>query len=211
MLDHIRTTKADVVYAYYDEKKHHWFRNFGSWLTNEMATLLLDKPRELYLCSFRAHSRLLIDHVTKYSGPYPYIDGLILGGTNRIERLRVIHEERADGESGYTLRRLIRLWMNMFFNFSIMPLRMASVLGTLLCIFGLLTLVGVVFERVLWGVSQTGWASAMAAITVFSGAQLLILGVVGEYVGRTYMTLAGKPQSHVREVECHQPARQLIA
>lgn len=211
LLDHIRKTGADVVYSYYDEKKHHWFRNFGSWLTSRLATFLLNKPKDLYLCSFRAHNRFLIDHITQYRGPYPYIDGLILGGTSRIERLLVVHEERADGQSGYTLRSLIRLWMNMFFNFSIMPLRVASVLGALLCLLGALIFIIVMAEHFIEGVTQSGWGSTMAAISVFSGAQLLILGVLGEYVGRSYMTLAGKPQSNVRSVEEHAPKQTLIA
>src|SRR5437773_7251893 len=86
MLNHLRETGADVVYSYYDEKKHSWFRNMGSWLTNAAATFLLGKPRDLYLSSFRAHNRELIDRIIQYRGPYPYIDGLILGATNRIDR-----------------------------------------------------------------------------------------------------------------------------
>ncbi|MBX7210883.1 MAG: glycosyltransferase family 2 protein [Verrucomicrobiaceae bacterium] len=205
LLDHIQRTGADVVYAYYDEKKHHWMRNIGSRLTSLVATWLLDKPRDLYLCSFRAHSRALIERITRYTGPYPYIDGLILGATGRIERLLVAHEARADGASGYTLRKLVRLWMNMFFNFSIMPLRIASLIGGLLCCFGLLMLVEVLAEHVLVGVRASGWASLMGAIAIFSGAQLLILGLIGEYVGRAYMTVSGKPQSLVRAVTIHQP------
>ncbi len=201
LLEHIQKTKADVVYAYYEEKKHHWFRNLGSTLTSSMATWLLDKPQDLYLCSFRAHSRDLIDRIVPYNGPYPYIDGLILGATNRIERLLVAHEERSDGASGYTLRKLVRLWMNMFFNFSIMPLRLASVMGALLCSVGLIMLVVVVVEHL---ISQRnispGWGSLMAAISIFSGGQLMMLGIIGEYVGRAYMTVSGKPQSLVRKV-----------
>ncbi len=211
LLDHIQKTGADVVYAYYEEKQHHWFRNLGSALTGRIATLLLDKPRDLYLCSFRAHSRALIDRLTRYTGPYPYIDGLILGATNRIERLLVRHEAREDGQSGYTLRRLLRLWANMFFNFSIMPLRVANLLGTILCLFGILTLIAVLLEKLLWGVSQGGWTSIMATISIFSGSQLVILGVIGEYVGRTYMTLSGKPQSLVREVLSHTVSTPLVA
>ncbi len=211
MLDHIRKTGADVVYSYYSEKKHNWFRNFGSKLTSTMATYLMDKPKDLYLCSFRAHSRGLVERITQYRGPYPYIDGLILGATNRIETLLVHHEERADGQSGYTLRKLIRLWMNMFFNFSIMPLRLASVLGMILCAVGVMVLISVIVEHFVFGVKQSGWGSLMAAISLFSGSQLLILGVMGEYVGRAYMTISGKPQSLVRSVSAHTPHQPLIA
>ena len=211
LVEHLRQTDADVVYSYYEEKKHSWFRNLGSWLTNAMATRLLDKPRDLYLCSFRAMKRELVDRIVRYSGPFPYVDGLILGATNRIERLLVAHEERAAGESGYTMRKLVRLWMNMFFNFSIMPLRVASVLGLLLCLAGSIVLLLVVIEHLTSGVRQSGWGSTMAAITIFSGSQLLILGVLGEYVGRAYMTLCGKPQSLVREVMQHQPVNPMLA
>jgi undecaprenyl-phosphate 4-deoxy-4-formamido-L-arabinose transferase len=207
LLEHIQQTGADVVYAYYDEKKHHWFRNMGSWLTSWMATWLLDKPQDLYLCSFRAHSRALIDRVIRYQGPYPYIDGLILAATNRIERLLVAHHEREVGPSGYTLRKLVRLWMNMFFNFSIMPLRLASILGMVLAAAGLVQMVLVILERIMYGVEVQGWSSLMAAVAIFSGAQLLMLGLIGEYVGRSYMTVSGKPQTLVRSVNVHSPSQ----
>jgi glycosyltransferase involved in cell wall biosynthesis len=205
LLEHIQKTGADVVYAYYEEKKHHWCRNLGSVLTSWMATWLLDKPKDLYLCSFRAHSRALIDRVTRYEGPYPYIDGLILAATNRIERLLVAHHERHGGTSGYAVRKLVRLWMNMFFNFSVMPLRLASLLGAALALLGLLHMLSVLVEYFAYGVAVQGWASLMAAVAIFSGAQLMMLGLIGEYVGRAYMTLAGKPQSLVRKVLTHSP------
>jgi glycosyltransferase involved in cell wall biosynthesis len=200
LLDHIRGTGADVVYAYYEEKKHHLFRNVGSRLTNAAANFLLGKPKDLYLCSFRAHNRELIDRVIQYRGPYPYIDGLILGSTDRIERLLVRHERRLDGQSTYNLRRLVRLWLNMFFNFSIMPLRVASLLGAFLCFIGIMMLGVAVAQALFFSVPQVGWSSLMSAVSLFSGSQLLILGIIGEYVGRAYMTVSGKPQSLVRAV-----------
>src|SRR5207247_7536520 len=112
--------------------------NIGSRFTNHAATILLCKPMHLYMSSFRAHKREIIDRIIQYRGPYPYIDGLILGATTRIERLLVRHEPRGGGQSGYTLRKLVRLWLNMFFNFSIMPLRVASLMGGLLCVIGLI-------------------------------------------------------------------------
>ena len=200
LYDHMRTHDCEVVYSYYEDKKHHWFRNFGSWLTNFMACLLLNKPKDLYLCSFRGMRRALVDRIITYSGPYPYVDGLILGATNRIDRIQVEHEERADGESGYTLRKLVRLWMNMFFNFSIMPLRLSSVLGACMGGVGLLVIIAILVEHFVFGLPVVGWASLMGGIAVFSGAQLVMLGLIGEYVGRTFMTVSGKPQTIVRSI-----------
>jgi undecaprenyl-phosphate 4-deoxy-4-formamido-L-arabinose transferase len=193
------------VYSYYEDKKHHWFRNFGSWATNACATFLLDKPRDLYLCSFRGMRRELVERIIKYKGPYPYVDGLILGATNRIDRMLVDHVEREDGQSGYTLRKLVRLWMNMFFNFSVMPLRAASVLGGVLCGLGIVMLIAVLAEHFILGRPTPGWSSLMAVVSIFSGAQLLILGLMGEYLGRAYMTVSGKPQSLVRQIISHHP------
>ncbi|OAI56896.1 hypothetical protein AYO49_03340 [Verrucomicrobiaceae bacterium SCGC AG-212-N21] len=208
LVAHLRKTNADVVYSYYDRKQHHWFRNFGSWLTNRMAVFMLQKPEDLYLSSFRAMKRELVERIIGYAGPYPYVDGLILGATNRIERLQVKHRERLEGRSGYTLRKLVRLWANMFFNFSVMPLRFASVLGSILCLVGFFMLGLVLIEYFINGVKQVGWGSLMAAVSIFSGSQLLILGVLGEYVGRAYMTVSRKPQSLVRDVDVYEPRSQ---
>jgi glycosyltransferase involved in cell wall biosynthesis len=205
LVAHLRKTNADVVYSYYDRKKHHWFRNFGSWLTNRLAVFMLHKPEDLYLSSFRAMRRELVERIIGYTGPYPYIDGLILGATNRIERLQVKHRERIEGRSGYTFRKLVRLWTNMFFNFSVMPLRFASVLGSMLCLAGFFLLALVLIEYYANGVKQVGWGSLMAAVSIFSGSQLLILGVLGEYVGRAYMTVSRKPQSLVRDIASFDP------
>lgn len=206
ILSHMQTHECDVVYTFFDEKKHHWTRNLGSQLTSFCATWLLGKPRDLYLSSFRGLRRELVDRIIAYGGPYPYIDGLILGATNRIDRLQVIHDERAGGQSGYTLRKLVRLWMNMFFNFSIMPLRLASLMGVALCCLGAVGMIVALAEHVFASRTTSGWFSLMATITLFSGAQLLMLGLIGEYVGRAYMTVSGKPQSLTRSINVHTPA-----
>ena len=205
LVDHLQTHDCDVVYTWFEEKMHHPLRNFGSWFTNRAASLLLDKPKDLYLSSFRGIRRELAEKITAYRGPYPYVDGLILGATNRIDRLQVHHEARQEGSSGYTFRKLVRLWMNMFFNFSVMPLRLAGILGLLLCALGAVIVVVVFAEKLMHDTPIQGYASLMAAVSVFSGAQLLILGVIGEYLGRTYLTLAGRPQSLVRSVRLHEP------
>lgn len=198
LLECLRTSGTEVVYSRYAAKKHSPLRNTASWLANCCATLLLHKPASLYLSSFRALRRELIDRIISYHGPYPYIDGLILGATRRIGTLEVQHHARIQGHSQYTLTKLLRLSLSLFFDFSIMPIRLASVLGSILCVFGGAILVVVLIEMMTIGSRQVGWSSLMGALAIFSGAQLLILGIIGEYVGRAFMTVSGKPQSLVR-------------
>ncbi len=203
LVEHLRKTDAEVVYSSFDRKQHHWLRNLGSRVMNRCATFLMGKPRGLYLSSFRALRRELVERIVSYRGPYPYIDGLILGATNRIETLRVAHVARAGGRSGYTPRKLVRLAMSALFDFSVMPLRLASVLGVCLCTLGAVLLAEVVVETLYLGPRQVGWGSLMGALAVFSGSQLLMLGIIGEYVGRAFLTVSGKPQSLVRSTVVH--------
>jgi glycosyltransferase involved in cell wall biosynthesis len=206
LLLHLRDTGADVVYSRYAAKNHHWLRNIGSGLANRCATLILGKPSSLYLSSFRAITRPLAERIVSYRGPYPHIDGLILRATNRITTLEVQHQARQHGNSGYTPAKLIRLTASLIFDFSVMPLRLATLLGTALCLLGALILAAVLIETLVMGPRQTGWGSLMGALSVFSGAQLLMLGIIGEYVGRAFLTVSGFPQSLTRSVTQHDPA-----
>jgi len=190
----------DVVFGCYEQKRHAAWRNLGSTFVNKLAEWVLEKPRGLYLSSFRCMSAFLVSAITRYEGPYPYIDGLILQSTRRIGSVTVAHEARDSGASGYTMRKLVRLWMNVFVNFSVLPLRFATFLGLLM---GAVGLVGVAVVLVLWFQDRGpsfGWGSLMAALLVFSGAQLVVVGLIGEYVGRTYISMNRKPQSVVREI-----------
>ena len=187
----------DVVYAIYERKEHAWWRNLGSTLTNFIADYVVDKPKKLYLSSFRCMTRLVADEVAKSRNPYPYIDGLIFQVTKNAGVVRVRHMEREQGQSGYTLRKLVRLWMSMLVNFSVLPLRLMTVAGMITSALGFLAVIEVVLEHLLGG-NPTGWSSLMAAILLLSGMQLLLLGIMGEYVGRIYLGISDKPQSVVR-------------
>lgn len=199
LLQHTRTGGYDVVYSYYEEKQHEPWRNFGSWLTNRVADVLLDKPRGLYLSSFRCMNAFVAREICRYEGPFAYVDGLILQITQKIGRVLVAHAAREVGASGYTLRRLVRLWLNMFVNFSVMPLRISTGFGFLMAGVGFLWTIEVVTEHYLVG-NPLGWGSLMAALLSFSGAQLIMLGIAGEYLGRLYLTANRRPQFVVREV-----------
>jgi len=138
--------------------------------------------------------------VVRNAGPFPYIDGLLLQVTQRVDSLEVQHKNREAGRSGYTLRRLIRLWMSTFINFSVVPLRVATVLGLVLGFCGLLGIGFVVYWRVTGQGPEFGWGSLMAALLLFSGVQLVLLGVIGEYLGRMFITINQRPQAVVRDV-----------
>jgi undecaprenyl-phosphate 4-deoxy-4-formamido-L-arabinose transferase len=200
LLEHAQRTGHDVVYTCYAAKRHAAWRNLGSRFTNRVADWLLDKPKGLYLSSFRCMSAFVVEQVTRYDGPFPYVDGLVLQVTQNIGRLEVEHLPRAQGRSNYTLRRLVRLWLNMFVNFSVMPLRLSTFTGFGLALLGLFGFTWVVLEAIL---SETppGWASLAAAVLLLSGVQLMILGLFGEYLGRLYLSINRKPQSIVRDVE----------
>ena len=210
ILEHAQRTGADVVYTYYAAKEHESWRNLGSRFTNWVADILLDKPRGLYLSSFRCMSAFLVEQVLKYDGPFAYIDGLILQSTQSIERIQVVHLPRAEGRSNYTFRRLVRLWMNMFLNFSVMPLRIATLAGAAFSVLGGLVAVAVVIEALFFDTPR-GWASVMAAVLLLSGVQLSILGIAGEYLGRLFLTANRKPQFIIRDCERAEPGEQKLA
>ncbi|MFL6588875.1 MAG: glycosyltransferase family 2 protein [Chthoniobacterales bacterium] len=190
--------KRDVVFAIYDRKEHAWWRNAGSWLTNRIADFVVDKPRKLYLSSFRCLSRFVADEVAKSRTPYPYIDGLIFQVTQNAGTVRVRHVERAQGASGYSFRKLVRLWLSMLINVSVVPLRLMTFAGLITSGLGFLAVIEVVLEHMLNG-TPTGWSSLMAAMLLLSGTQLLLLGIMGEYVGRIYLGISDKPQSVIRD------------
>ena len=202
----------DVAWARYDQKQHHWFRNLGSRFNDRMATWMLGKPRDLYLASFKALSRFTIDHVIRYTGPYPYVDGLILRVTRRFTTVPCQHDARQQGKSGYTLRKLVSLWLNMFTTFSVKPLRVASVAGMLIACVGAVMAVAFLLERLYYPDLERGWASLMVTILMLTGSQLMVLGLIGEYLGRLYLHESGQPQFVVRErVNCERTGSETTA
>jgi glycosyltransferase involved in cell wall biosynthesis len=204
---HARATNLDVVFGHYEVKQHSLFRNAGSWFTNRMTDWALDKPHGFYLSSFRCVSGFVTKQVTDYRGPYPYLDGLLLQVTQRIGSIPVRHDVRRAGRSGYTLRRLIRLWLSAWLNFSLLPLRAATLIGLLTAVAGLAAFAGVVWLWVTDRGPAYGWGWVMATVLVFSGTQLVMLGLIGEYLGRMFLTVNQRPQAVVREVVTNAPAR----
>jgi polyisoprenyl-phosphate glycosyltransferase len=199
----------DVVFSYYGRKQHSWLRNLGSRVNDWFAVMLLDKPRDLYLSSFKVLSRFVVDELVRYDGPYPYIDGLVLRFTRNYSRVLVAHDPRREGRSGYTLRKLVSLYLNMFTNFSILPLRLASCAGLASSVMGLALAVYFVIERVRHPELPAGWASMIVSLFIIAGIQLFSLGMIGEYLGRLFLKDNGRPQFVIREkFNCESAGRQ---
>lgn len=197
---HAREHGLDVVFGHYAEKRHSAWRNLGSWFTNRMTDWALDKPAGFYLSSFRCVTAFVAREVATHTGPYPYLDGLILQVTQRIGSLEVRHDERRAGASTYTLRRLVRLWLSAWVNFSVLPLRVATVIGLAMAGIGVVAL-GVLAWLWFTDTGPTyGFGWLMGALLVFSGTQLVMLGLIGEYLGRMFLTVNQRPQAVVREV-----------
>lgn len=189
----------DVVYTYYEKKRHSFFRNIGSRFNDKIANLMLKKPNDLYLSSFKIINRFLIDEVIKYTLPYPYIDGLILRTTSNIGKIQVNHSKRLAGKSNYTLRKLISLWLNMFTNFSILPLRLSIILGFIFSLIGFFIGIYALIEKFHNPTVPLGYTSLIFIISIYSGIQLIAIGMVGEYLGRMFLSQNKKPQYSIRK------------
>jgi polyisoprenyl-phosphate glycosyltransferase len=190
----------DVVYSRFVVKKDSTFRNLGSKFNDLTSTWLLNKPKNLYLSSFKAIRREVVDEIIKYQGPFPYVDGLILRVTSNITSVLVRHNDRTDGQSNYTLKKLISLWLNMFVNFSIKPLRVFTILGLCISVISLFLIIYFIIEKLFYPETTQGWASIMVAITFFSGIQLIFLGLISEYLGKHYLTTNKAPQWTIKKI-----------
>jgi undecaprenyl-phosphate 4-deoxy-4-formamido-L-arabinose transferase len=199
MIEALKEHNWDVCYGRYVERKHGRFRRFGSGFNDRVATWMLGKPPGLYLSSFKVMNRFIVDEILNYQGPFPYIDGLICRTTGRLGQIDVQHAPRIAGQSNYTLRRLVRLWLNMFLGFSIVPLRAASLLGMFFAATSLLWLVYIVADK-LWISPDVphGIPTVLALMALFAGVQCMLLGMIGEYLGRVFLAGNGQPQYIVR-------------
>lgn len=189
----------DAVYAKYEHKQHSAFRNIGSRVNERMTRIMLGKPRDLYVSSYFAVKRFVVEDMVRYENSYPYVIGLVLRATRNITNVLVNHREREEGVSGYTLKKLIGLWFNGFTAFSVKPLRVATGIGGMSAVMGFLYGIYTIIKRLVNPAVPMGFSSTMAAIVFFGGMIMLMLGLIGEYIGRIYISLNNSPQYVIRE------------
>ncbi|MBO7374987.1 MAG: glycosyltransferase family 2 protein [Lachnospiraceae bacterium] len=190
----------DVCYASYGKKQHSGFRNFGSKVNELMTRIMLGKPKELYISSYFAAKRFVVDDMLRYEQSYAYVIGLVLRATKNIANVEVKHRARTEGTSGYTLKKLFSLWFNGFTAFSIKPLRIATAVGVFGASTGFLYGIYTIVKKfVLASDVQAGFSALMSVLVFIGGMIMLMLGLIGEYLGRIYICMNNSPQYVIRE------------
>ena len=191
----------DVVYGYYPEKKHSGFRNFGSWVNFTTVRILIGKPKDLRTSSYCVMRKYVRDSIIEYPAQYSHMQGLVLRTVSpeRIRSIPIRHFERAYGSSNYSLRKLISLWSNIA-GFSIVPLRISRRIGEFLALVSFIGMIWLIIQKLSQHTQILGWTSTMLTIIFFSGITIMTLGIVGEYIGRMFLTIGKYPQFVVREV-----------
>ena len=201
LLDNIIKSKSHAIYASFKQKKQSKIKNFGSWLNDKVANIVLKKPHDIYLSPFKILKKSLVDKIIQYDGPYPYIDGLIFRYTTNITQVLVSHHKRFSGKSNYSIAKSISVWLRVLTNFSVIPLRISTYVGIFSSLIGFL--LGILFIALHFlGIdSPEGWPSLMVSILFIGGIQLIALGTIGEYVGRSFLYQSKEPQYIIEEIE----------
>lgn len=194
----LEATDADVCFAHFDEKKQARWKKLGSWVNGKLAEWVVEKPAGTYLSPFKAIRLDLVREMVRYEGPFPYVDGLIFTLTNRVSEISVAHHERKVGTSNYTFFKSAQVLMKLATSFSVLPLRLASILGVCMAFFGFCLAIYYVGESVFGGRRVEGWLSNVVLCISLNGVILLALGMIGEYLGRAYLNINKRPQYSIR-------------
>lgn len=189
----------DLVYGKYPKIKQDKFRIFGSYINDKMTEIMLGKPENIRVTSFFAARKFVIEEMIKYEKSYPYVIGLALRSTQNIANILVEQRQRTEGKSGYTFRKLLSLWLNGFTAFSVKPLRIATFSGTLCAFIGFLYGIYIIIQKLINPAVLIGYSSIMSIILLIGGVIMLLLGMIGEYVGRIYVSVNNAPQYVIRE------------
>ena len=190
---------VDVAYAKYPKKKESLFRLFGSWSAKKMGHWLCSIPKNIVLNSYFACKRFVTDEVVRYDNAYPYLAGLLFRVTKKVTNVDIPHHEREVGKSGYSLKKLISLWMNGFTAFSVKPLRIATVMGGIIGGFGFIYALYIIIRKIIRPKTPVGYSSTMCVLLFVGGMIMVMLGLIGEYIGRIYICLNKSPQYVIRE------------
>jgi undecaprenyl-phosphate 4-deoxy-4-formamido-L-arabinose transferase len=195
----------DIAYAAYEKRRQNVFRNLGSRFNTACNHFFFGQPRDLQVNSYYACQRFVVDAALAYPNPFPYVTGLLFQSVSRYANVPVTHRARLSGESGYSIKKLVSLWANGVTAFSIKPLRFANYLGWVTAVFGFMFALFTVLRKLFDPAIEAGWSSTIAVMLVLGGVIIALIGVVGEYIGRIYLSINRCPQYVVRNVTDRRP------
>jgi undecaprenyl-phosphate 4-deoxy-4-formamido-L-arabinose transferase len=189
----------DIVFAQFDKKKNSFIQNIGTWINIKTSEIFIGKPKGIHLSNFFCCKNFVIKEISKNNNPYPFIGGLFIKSTINFGAVETLHRKRTHGKSNYNLKKMIGLWLNGFTAFSIVPLRIASFLGMVTAFTGFGYASYLIIQHVIHDTIPPGYTSIAAILLVVSGIIMLLLGIIGEYIGRIYLNINKIPQYIVRE------------
>lgn len=189
----------DISIADYPKKKQSLFKNFGSAVNKYTTRILLDVPKDFRSSNFYAIKKFLCEQIIRYNNPYPFIDGLVSQATRSIAYVRMAERERISGKSGYNISKLLKLWLNGFTAFSVKPLRISSLIGVFCAFIGFLFGIYSIIRKLVVPGINIGWTSTISIMLFIGGLIMLMLGMIGEYIGRIYISINNSPQYVVKE------------
>lgn len=189
----------DVSIAKYPTYKQSKFKDFGTIVNRKMTEIVMEKPKNLSFTNFSALKRYIVDEITKYKNPYPYLTGLLLRTTSDIVNVEMEERERICGNTNFTFKKMLNLWINGFTAFSIKPLRISTIIGFVTAVIGFLYGLFTIVRKLIVPTIAMGYSSTMAAILFIGGVIMLMLGMIGEYIGRIYISINNSPQYVIRE------------
>ncbi len=194
------TKGYDVCFASFRKSKHNPLKKAGSEFNGKLAEFLLAKPKGIYLSPYKIINKSTVLEIIKFAGPYPYIDGIILTITQNFSQIFIEHSVRYSGKSNYNLSKSVSVFMKLFTGFSVAPLRLATIVGMGSTFLGLCLTLKYLYDYFILKNYIEGWTTVVVLIIFFGGLILTTLGIIGEYLGRMYLTINNKPQYSISEI-----------
>lgn len=184
----------DICYGLFSSKRQSLWKNIGSKLNEYVAELFLKKPKGLYLSPFKIIRGTLVKEIIQYKGPFPYLDGIVLSLTSNITQIELAHHKRQEGKGNYNLVRSVSVFLKHVTGYSLYPLRIATIVGVLAAAFSFLLGVFFLVDYLTNDSHVEGWITLVLLSVFFNGLILVCLGLIGEYIGRIYLTMTSKRQ-----------------
>ncbi|MDR2210650.1 MAG: glycosyltransferase [Spirochaetaceae bacterium] len=192
--------KADVCFARFPQQKQALWKRLGSWFNGKVANIIIRKPSNIYLSPFKLLKQEIVQEIVKYDGPYPYVDGILFTITRNVTQVDVNHNERFFGKGNYTFTRSLKVFMKLATNFSVFPLRIVSILGSLIAFSGFLLGLYYLIEYFISSKVIEGWTTLVILILILGGTNLIFIGLIGEYTGRAYLSINKRPQYTIKDI-----------